>query len=142
MVSMVPLSYSRAITSEVSMAPAIMMITAMSPGIMNFLLSRSSLNQILTRPSTGGFIFSMPFLLRNCRRSFWLYPSINALMYARAMFEKLGSLPSMSTWTGISLFECMPRAKPGGMITPTAAQPLSRYSVTSLVSRRKPFTWK
>ena len=64
MVSMVPFSYSRAITSEVSRAPTIMMMTAMMPGTMKLRLSRSSLNQTRMRPSTGGRIRSRPWRFR------------------------------------------------------------------------------
>jgi len=72
MVSMVPFSNSRAITREVSMAPAIMMMMAMMPGTMNFLLSRSSLNHTRTRASTGGFTGCMPLRSRNFSRRFLL----------------------------------------------------------------------
>ena len=74
MVSIVPFSYSRAMTSEVSMAPTIMMMMAMMPGMMKFRLSRSSLNQTRMRPSTGGLIFSIPCRLRNSSSSFLIVP--------------------------------------------------------------------
>ncbi len=71
-VSIVPFSYSRAMTSEVSIAPTIMMMIAMIPGTMKFRLSRSSLNQTRIRPSTGGRIFSIPWRSRKSTRSFRL----------------------------------------------------------------------
>ena len=43
-VSMVPFSYSLATTRDVSRAPAMIIIIAMMPGIMKFLLRRFSLN--------------------------------------------------------------------------------------------------
>jgi len=69
MVSMVPFSYSLAMTSEVSMAPTIMMMTAMMPGTMKLRLSSSSLNQTRTRPSTGGRSPSIPCRSRKSARS-------------------------------------------------------------------------
>ena len=96
-VSMVPFSYSRATTSEVIMAPTIMMMMATMPGMMKFRLSRSSLNQTRMRPSTGALIFSRTWRLRKSTSIFWLYRSMKAVIYPRVMLEKFGSLPSRST---------------------------------------------
>jgi len=79
-VSMVPFSYSRAMTREVSMAPTIMMMTAMMPGTMKFRLSRSSLNQTRTRPSTGGWSVSRPCRARCPASSCALYRSTKEVM--------------------------------------------------------------
>jgi len=70
MVSIVPFSYSRAMTSDVIMAPTIMMMMAIMPGMMKFRLSRFSLNHTRMRPSTGGLIFSIPRRLRNSISAF------------------------------------------------------------------------
>ena len=70
MVSMVPFSYSRAMMSDVRSAPTLIMMTAMIPGIIKLRLSRSSLNQIRMRPSTGGFICSSPCRFRKLINNF------------------------------------------------------------------------
>ena len=51
--SMVPRSHSRAMVSEVRKAPITDITSARTPGTMNALLSRSSLNQVRVSTLTG-----------------------------------------------------------------------------------------
>ncbi|MCL5807661.1 MAG: hypothetical protein M1418_03755 [Deltaproteobacteria bacterium] len=135
-VSIVPFSYSRAMTREVSIAPTIIMMIAMIPGMMKFRLSRSSLNQTRILASTGGRIFSIPWRLRNSVRMFRLVLSMKPLMYARAIPAKFGSLPSRRIWMTASRSALRSAVQPAGMITASVARPWSSASVTAAVSGR------
>ena len=130
---MVPFSYSRAMTSDVSRAPTIMMMTAMMPGTMKLRLSRSSLNQTRKRPSTGGRIRSRPWRFKKSRsfRSFaW---AMKAVMKARVLPAVLGSLPSITTCRGLLRSALRSALQPGGMTMPRMTSLRSRRSVSAAV---------
>ena len=69
---MVPRSHSRAMVSEVSCAPTSAMMTATTPGMMKFRLSRSSLNQTRDCTAIGRACWSD----RPCRVTTWSTTSL------------------------------------------------------------------